>query len=137
MKALKSILYLAVISMLFVGSVGLDVFKHICEDDGVSVAYVFNTIEHCDDHHEEVPPCCEEKGNDDCCDDEVEYIQMKLDFFQDQENTSDYIQVDFQTPIVVNEINFIRKSFVQSYSNTDPPPKRLSERLAINQSYLI
>lgn len=124
--------------MLFVGSIGLDVFKHICQDDGVSVAYIFNTIDHCDDHHIEVPPCCEKEDNDDCCDDEVEYIQMKLDFFQDQESSSNYIQVDFQTPIIaLSDLSYVGRSITQCYSNTDPPPKRLSERLAIIQSYLI
>lgn len=123
--------------MLFVGSVGLDVFKHICQDDGISVAYVINTIDHCDDHKEELPPCCEEEKEDDCCDDEVEHIQMKLDFFQDQDEIADAVILEF---VVLPTFHFdpaTTKSIARSFSNSDPPPWSLSKRLAKNQSYII
>lgn len=136
MHMVKSIILSFAILLLFVGNVGVDVFKHICEEDGVSVAYVVNTIDHCKDHRKDVPPCCEEEEQKDCCDDEVDYFQMKLDFFQ-QHQLLYFVSVpDFQD-IKAVFVSEIMDSEVRYFSNTDPPPLPLSKRLSIVQSYII
>ena len=87
MKFVKHTVALLLLVLLFVGNVGVNVFKHICKEDGTIVSYVFNeTEEHCGMHVEEqeLPPCChkdesseEEEG--DCCSDEVEYFKLKVE----------------------------------------------------------
>ena len=136
MQLLKSIIFLCATTLLFVGNVGLDVFKHICEEDGVSVSYVINTITHCEEVDEEIPECCQEEHEDDCCDDEVAYYQVKLDFFE-QPQLPTFSIVNW-APFTFNEIQLsARISESRYFTNCDPPPKELSRRLSIIQAYLI
>ena len=115
--------------LLFVGNVGVNVFKHICEKDGVTVSYFFNHLEeHCQDHLSDVPICCkkEEKkkegcGDKDCCDDEVEYIKIDLDYYNTQ---SEAIQLlpfvistkDHSVTLNLPEIQYSISNYVH------PPP---------------
>ena len=57
MKYLHSAISLVLIAFLFIGnSIGIDVFKHICNEEGtLSVAYVVNNIDHCEDESFNVP----------------------------------------------------------------------------------
>lgn len=137
MNLLRAIGFILFAVLLFVGSIGWDVFTHTCEEDGVSKAYVFNTITHCEEHNENLPPCCQqEHDNDDCCDDEVSYYNLKFDFF---ENTQLYVfQVVYILPNHFQIVHEIRKDeFIAQCANTDPPPITLSRRLSVIQSYLI
>lgn len=87
MKFVKHTVALLLLVLLFVGNVGVNVFKHICKEDGTIVSYVFNEAdEHCGMHveEEELPPCCHEdlsseEEDDDCCSDEVEYFKLKIE----------------------------------------------------------
>ena len=136
MQLIKSILLGFAVLLLFVGNIGIDVFKHICEEDGVSVAYVINTIDHCEEHIEDLPPCCEDQQKDDCCDDEVAYYQLKLDYFEQFQQQqfplvfwADFSFDDIQVPANISETRY--------FANNDPPPIQLSRRLSLIQSYLI
>ena len=137
MQLLKALGFSLMTIVLFAGTIGWDVFTHTCEEDGVSVAYVINTIEHCDEHKEELPPCCqEEEEEDDCCDDEVSYYNLKFDFF---ENIQLHVfQVIYVLPHHFEIIDEIQKDeSIAQYTNTDPPPISVARRLSLIQSYLI
>lgn len=132
----KTILLSSILSLLFLGNIGMDVFKHICEEDGVSVAYVFNTIDHCDSHVDELPPCCQEEHEEkDCCDDEVDHFQIKLDFFQ-QTVDIQFVDIAVNPIFVFYEKVLVEQPFI-SYTDTDPPPLETLERLSLIQTYLI
>lgn len=137
MQLIKSFLYGFLVLLIFTGNIGWDVFTHTCEEDGVSVAYVINTINHCEEHNEKLPPCCQqEHEKDDCCDDEVSYYNLKFDFF---ENIQLHVfQVIFIQPSHYEIIDEVRKDeLIVQYTNTDPPPISLSRRLSVIQTYLI
>jgi hypothetical protein len=133
----KTIFLTIILAFLFVGNVGLDVYKHICEEDGVSVAYVFNTIDHCDSHVEDLPPCCQEEHEEkDCCEDEVSYFQIKLDFFQ-QLGQIDFVSIETNPIVAVFADEVVVEKPILSFSDTDPPPLETLERLSRLQTYLI
>lgn len=86
MKYFRTIFILGLLSLLFVGNIGVNVFKHICKEDGVSVSYIVDQGEEsCDNHsiQHDVPPCChsneEEEKEDDCCSDEILYFKLHVD----------------------------------------------------------
>lgn len=88
MKYLQSTIFLILIAFLFIGnSIGVDVFKHKCNEEGtLSVAYVVNNIDHCEDESINIPECCKDskqKEESDCCDDETVHYSLDLDFSQD------------------------------------------------------
>ena len=135
-KALRNIALIFGVFLLFLGNIGVDVYKHICEEDGVEMAYVINTIDHCDEHEEDLPPCCqEEEKEDDCCDDEVAYYQLKFDFFQ-QLGSIDYV-IPQPTKIVWGEEVLTLEDQIIFAGDSDPPPLERSTRLSLHQTYLI
>jgi hypothetical protein len=74
--------------------VGVNVFKHVCEEDGVTVSYFFKSgEEHCTDDIDTPPTCCkkDDKKND-CCEDQVEYIKLKLDYYNVESETAQQLQ---------------------------------------------
>ena len=62
MKSIKSILIITGLLLLFVGNVGVNVFKHVCQENGVWTSYFVKTADdHCGDKHEAkkaVKSCC-------------------------------------------------------------------------------
>lgn len=136
----KRLLLIPFIALLFTGSVGIDVFKHICSKEGVSLAFIVNTVEHCEEETKDSPSCCqEEKKKDDCCDDEVDVLQFDLDFFQklvdlsfesvDLEQTRPYF-IEFKPAIdAMEELRY------SSYY--PPPPISSSQKRAMLQIYTI
>ena len=73
------------ILFILVGSSGLKVFTHSCEEDGIFTSYFIQLEDHCEDEKEDLPSCCqtETQKEDDCCNDEVEIYKVKFDYFQD------------------------------------------------------
>lgn len=134
MQFMKSIVILFSIVLLFIGVTGVDVIKHICPKDGVSVAIMFDTIEHCD---EDAMVCCSEDEKDDCCDDEVEVIQVKLDFNEEIPVFAFQGITAVVNPIFDFEFISVEEARVIEFTNSDPPPILMGERLARLQTYLI
>jgi len=93
-RLLKSIVLVLALLLLLVGNVGVNVFKHICEEDGVTVSYFFKSSEeHCQEHIEELAACCKkEEKKKDCCDDEVEFFKIKLDYYNAESKTAQQLQ---------------------------------------------
>lgn len=139
MQIFRSYILFAIIPLLFVGNIGFDVFKHTCKEDGVTTAYIINTIDHCEEHLEELPPCCQEKHKeDDCCDDEVSFFQIKLDYFQ---NAQDYkfTNVEVITPVMFAFDLPVYDDFLHDHLwvSSDPPPPDHNRRQAILQVFTI
>lgn len=86
MRKLISVISILFVVFIFMGTTGLRVFKHACEEDGVFTSYFIQLDDHCTDHQEELPACCEkEKDKDDCCSDEVDIYTVDFDYFQDSD----------------------------------------------------
>ncbi len=139
MMILRSFLIGSMIALLFAGNVGVDVYKHICKEDGVEVSFLINTNDHCEenDKHQEEKCCHEDEKKDNCCDDEVSYFQIKLDFF---ESYNPYIlYVDGIVPV---EMAWVEPSLIinRMWYNVDytaPPPPTNSQRQSNLQVYII
>jgi len=132
-------LYLLFVALIFSGSIGVDVFKHVCSRDGVQLSLFDNAGEHCSMEHETHACCAKPEQEKDCCSDEVSVVQMHFDFFQ---KTDVFIVTDlfilptqpfsFQQPEDVNEV--LTVGAVQDFR---PPPISNSRRRALYQVYII
>lgn len=144
MKQLKSILIITGLLLLFVGNVGVNVFKHICAEDGVWTSYFVKTADdHCENEKEAVEHakiCCsqeKEEQKKDCCNDKTEYFKINLDFFNDPS-----IDIPISTAIVI-PANFVfvfhetqKDYYTTNYIN--PPPKKVGKEILIqHQVFLI
>ena len=94
MRIVQTIVLFSLISYVFVGNVGLSVFTHTCEEDGVFRSFFIQTDDHCASEHEDLPACCvAEKQEKDCCQDEEKIYKVKWDL--------NFVQpVDLKTAIV-------------------------------------
>lgn len=137
MRLVKSIVLLLALFFLFAGNIGVNVFKHICEKDGVTVSYFYKPgNEHCQDHIDELPPCCKkEEKKKDCCDDEVEYFKINLDYYNAQSQSLE------QLPLIISAkqhsavINF--PEIQNSISNYVHPPPLIGREILILKQVLV
>lgn len=142
MERFKSVILIGLITFFFAGNVGLNIFKHVCSEDGESVSYVVNTAgESCDNHHdvENVPPCCQvsHDDKDDCCKDEFQYVKLKFDAEQIFLSQQVWLPLkDLQPVYSVEEGEAITDTITYA-EYPKPPPRSTSEFLSINQVWVI
>lgn len=128
-----------IIFFVFIGNIGMNVFIHSCEEDGVFQSFMVKVDHDCGHEEKSKPSCCDkEKASGDCCNDEVKVFQVKFDFFHSS---------DFQVP----EISFLTDKPIFAFydiqneeSNepvkysTRPPPKPSGQHiLLLNQVFRI
>ena len=133
MKWLKPILFSALIIYLFIGNIGLSVFKHYCEEDGLFTAYFFNSNDHCEKEttNSILPDCCKKNKieskqsqyKDDCCSDEYECFKISLEYFKGKEDLSSYGLLISNEMIseITNANPQLCNERISKY--IDPPPK--------------
>lgn len=144
MKSFKSIFIITGLFLLFVGNVGVNVFKHICEEDGVWTSFFVKTVEnHCDsedDFTNHVKSCCpseKEKEDNDCCKDQTEFFKINLDFYNDPSiviPATLAVVNTFSFDFILNETQ--KDYYTSKYVN--PPPKKAGKDILIqHQVFLI
>ena len=143
MKYLHSAISLVLIAFLFIGnSIGIDVFKHICNEEGtLSVAYVVNNIDHCEDESFNVPKCCKDskqQKDDDCCDDEIVHYSLDLDFSQDAPSFHfSHLYANFLLSNIHQVCNRDTKIEIGILNYPNPPPLKGLDILILNQVFVI
>jgi len=131
---IKTLLVTLLVVFTFVGNIGMSVFTHSCEEDGVFRSYFVKLDDHCDDHEEEkVPPCCKKEGartsvkKDDCCSDNVAVYQVNFSYFSEY---SQPIHLIANAELTRIEFEFIAALAIRSTElpKTINPPPVLSGR---------
>lgn len=143
MKQLKLLIIISGLLILFVGNVGVNVFKHICQEDGVWTSYFVKTADdHCDNKEKAIEhskSCCskeKEEQKKDCCNDQTEYFKIKLDFFNDPSVViplSSSIIIPSNFTFVFNETQ--KEYYSKNYIN--PPPFKAGRDILIQHQVFI
>lgn len=81
MKTL-TLLFLSLI--LFFGNIGIPVFTHACEEDGIFTSFFINQQNHCQEETSDLPPCCQKEKKKNCCHDEKTVVQLDEKYVQSQ-----------------------------------------------------
>jgi hypothetical protein len=147
-KWFKPILFSALIAYLFIGNIGLSIFKHYCEEDGLFTSYFINNTQHCEDEvsNSTIPDCCKKNKieskqfqfKDDCCSDEYECFKISLDYFKGKEDLSTYGLLKNNVIISVISHTFTQIHSERIIKHVDPPPKFHGRNLLIkNQVFRI
>ena len=144
MGLLKSGAILILSLFLLIGTVGFNVFEHICKKEGVTISYFVNSGENlCKEKHdfEASKSCCHHKkkseNNKGCCSNEVEYFKLKIDARSDM-----LWKVDFPNYTVISEYPkvVVQKLVLQelySMDYIDPPPIDSKEIRILKQVWTI
>lgn len=144
MKYFRTIFILGLLSLLFVGNIGVNVFKHICKEDGVTVSYLVDRGEECcadESNEKNVPSCChsneEEEQDDDCCSHEVLYFKMHVDAEQHfLPNFSFCAEAELPVEIARGvSPEYAEQEVAQGYIT--PPPPNGRDILLLKQVWLI
>lgn len=128
MRIVQTIVLFSLIFYVFVGNVGLSVFTHTCEEDGVFRSFFIQLDDHCASEHEDLPACCvTEKQDKDCCQDEEKIYKVKWDYFHhDQIDLPSFHHLEF-TFTKFNYLNFVEPVILKT-AIVRPPPLLYSSR---------
>jgi hypothetical protein len=138
-KVFKNILICFWIAYLFIGNIGVAVFKHYCEEDGVFTSYFINNQNHCSEETSKstLPDCCKkeqphkEQINEDCCSDDLQVVKVKLDFFDDDEIHQQITDI-VTTPHIPFKIGFCAENnLAEVWHYVNPPPNKLGRKILI------
>jgi hypothetical protein len=141
----------AILSLLilftFVGNIGLRVFTHSCEEDGIFRSYFVELQDHCQDKKKEVlPPCCQKEQKqscgvelkDDCCQDEVDVYKINFDYYSElkiQLPDHLFLSVDFNFSF---DFKLYPLASIEDKREYQEPPKASGRQLLIlNQLFRI
>lgn len=128
MRIVQTIMLFSLISYVFVGNLGLSVFTHTCEEDGVYRSFFIQLDDHCASEHEDLPVCCvAEKQDKDCCQDEEKIYKVKWDYFHhDQIDLPSFDNLEF-TITKFKYLNFVQPVSLKA-EIVRPPPLLCSSR---------
>jgi hypothetical protein len=127
-RIVQTIVLFSLISYVLVGNVGLSVFTHTCEEDGVFRSFFIQLDDHCASEHEDLPACCvAEKQDKDCCQDEEKIYKVKWDYFHhDQIDLPSFDHLEFNITNF-NYLNFVQPVVLKT-AIVRPPPLLYSSR---------
>ncbi len=137
---MRSVFIIFLISLFFSTSVGIRVFTHSCEEDGIFKTYFFQVNKHCEEEKKELPPCCKkekEKEKKDCCQDETQVFKLKIDYvsFWNDFTLSSAIIPDPQEFLFDSQKALLAEIKLFS-SNSDPPPKPTGREILLQKQVL-
>jgi hypothetical protein len=127
----KTLTLLFLSLLLFFGNIGIPVFTHACEEDGVFTSFFVNQQSHCQEEEElsNLPACCQKEKKKNCCSDEKTVVQLDEKYVQSQALSVPIFV--FNCPAHTTEFSFQVLqtkdiSVIQTWE--DPPPIRESGR---------
>ena len=126
---MKPLILLFFSALLFLGNIGIPVFTHACEEDGVFTSFFIKQQNHCQEEQSDLPPCCQKEKKKNCCHDEKTVVQLDEKYVQSQ--TLSVPTFTFICPAHAAVFSFHASqtkdiSVVQKWE--DPPPIRESGR---------
>lgn len=140
MNVIRYTLFILLTIFVFVGSVGVGVYSNFCAKDGIEHSYFIRQAHHCEKEEVESLSCCQHETvslENDCCSDEIQFMQINLDYFQ---QVSNFAFVPFITPTPVYT-TLPKAPITANISNANfanPPPKLSGRDIIIqHQVFLI
>lgn len=73
---MKTLILIFLSALLFLGNIGIPVFTHACEEDGIFTSFFINQENHCSEERPDLPPCCQKEKKKNCCHDEKTVVQL-------------------------------------------------------------
>lgn len=122
----RSLIHISLSLLLMIPVTGFAVSKHYCGTELVSVKI-----------NQEAKSCCDMTGG--CCHNETEFYQLDNDFLTAHNysfQSLNVIDLLFPKDLTISSNNHIENNPLFRNISEYPPPKLLTRRLSILQSYL-
>ena len=139
---IKNLFITFLVSVVFVGTIGVRVFTHSCEEDGVFKTYFVQVNNHCENEQKELPSCCQkvkaEKEKKDCCHDETEVFKLKLDYISLWDDFSfEPILIPVTPNFTVANNSIPLTQLCLQACNSDPPPIQNGRQILLKKRVLV
>jgi len=127
-------------ALLLLGHVGVAMYTHVCEEEGVSTSFFIPDNSHCEKELSDLPACCQKKKKKDCCHNETKVFKLQSDY------STSFLRLNVDSPILafdnhffdLKSNTFVLKRQTSAFSGTDPPPLPFGrEKLIRNQVFRI
>jgi hypothetical protein len=146
---MRSTFSIALILLVFSGSVGIPLYQHTCTHENITIHTLFTASDHCEEMQSqpvEKDECCakaarqaaaEQVEKEPCCKEDVTRLAMTFNYFEHVQ-----LSVGILPPAIpsIEQILpytsvFPAEDAVLFASNSDPPPLPGRERLCLNCVY--
>jgi hypothetical protein len=118
----KPLILIFLSALLFLGNIGIPVFTHACEEDGVFTSFFIKQQNHCQEEQSELPPCCQKEKKKNCCHDEKTVLQLDEKYVVTQALSIPDFHFSFTANKSISFDQSILHSAVVSIQTWDDPP---------------
>ena len=141
---MRQLYSIAIVLLVFFGSVGIPLYQHKCLHDDITIHTLFTGSDHCEVMQEEeqpnAPDCCaskvkkQEVKEDHCCTEDVTRLALAFNFFENwQLQTAMIPQAELK---IAQHLPYstefpAEKQVMLCVSDTDPPPLSGRDRLPV------
>jgi hypothetical protein len=133
MKITRKIICFIILSYVLVGSIGVQIFIHSCQEDGVSKSFGIK-LEHVCEHDKHAAnklkqSCCHTNIQKNCCSDQVQVVYYEFDYFQNFDLNYFLVEQRDIKPIFFQNKALVKKKLIIPHLR--PPPKLAGTKLLI------
>ena len=122
---MKPLILIFLSLLLFLGNIGIPVFTHACEEDGVFTSFFINQQNHCKEERSDLPPCCQKEKKKNCCHDEKTVLQLDEKYVVTHALSIPEFHFSFPTKeFYTFDPNLFPSEVVSLQTWDDPPPLR-------------
>jgi hypothetical protein len=119
----KTLILIFLSALLFLGNIGIPVFTHACEEDGIFTSFFINQENHCSEERSDLPPCCQKEKKKNCCHDEKTVVQLDEKYVVTHAFSLPLIQYHLLVKQPQTVVEFLAISIQTPVINwVDPPP---------------
>ncbi len=126
---MKPLILIFLSALLFLGNIGIPVYTHACEEDGIFTSFFIEQQNHCQEVQFDLPPCCQKEKKKNCCHDEKTVVQLNENYVLSQ--ALSVSSFTFICPVPPKTIHFklsITREITSIQTWEDPPPIRKTGR---------
>lgn len=122
---MKTLILIFLSALLFLGNIGVPVFTHACEEDGVFTSFFIKQQNHCQEEQSDLPPCCQKEKKKNCCHDEKTVVQLDEKYVLTHAFSIPFFHFSFTAnqPITYDP-SILHSEVVSIQTWDDPPPLR-------------
>ena len=130
---MKTLILIFLSALLFLGNIGIPVFTHACDEDGVFTSFFINQQNHCQEEQPNLPPCCQKEKKKNCCHDEKTVLQLDEKYIITHALAIPIFYFSFAANHTISFDPYILHSEVVSIQTWDDPPpiKKFGKELLI------
>ena len=132
---MKTLILIFLSALLFLGNIGVPVFKHACDKNGVYTSFFIQQQSQCPEEQSDIPSCCQKEKKKSCCHDEKTVLQLDEKYVSTQALVVPivYLQLNPNNPSFHFATRFSSEEISVKAWDDPPPTRKFGRELLIHQ----